>query len=213
MCEWAAMASYFRWIKGSKKEEALYQKPRSRSLDAKSLELSGIRLLLHHVGTNSLLLLLIATSATPGTSCTEWLRCCCSVTSSPEISWGCNSDARILCDFNTHAVSPPDHCSCLACWTLTGPVAVFVSINFPPTFWWLGLTILKERIVVNSFKYGICCKITSVTRNRTCWKKGAGITFRIMSARVRCQKGWVDGIKDYVFRHQQETHKQILRGK
>jgi len=42
------MASYFRWIKGSKKEEALYQKPRSRSLDAKALELSGIKLLLHH---------------------------------------------------------------------------------------------------------------------------------------------------------------------
>jgi hypothetical protein len=49
------MASYFRWIKGSKKEESLYQKPRSRSLDAKSLELSGVKLLLHHVGTNSLL--------------------------------------------------------------------------------------------------------------------------------------------------------------
>jgi hypothetical protein len=47
------MASYFRWIKGSKKEESLYQKPRSRSLDAKSLELSGIKLLLHHVGTSS----------------------------------------------------------------------------------------------------------------------------------------------------------------
>jgi hypothetical protein len=53
------MASYFRWIKGSKKEESLYQKPRSRSLDGKSLELSGIKLLLHHVGTNSDFLMLL----------------------------------------------------------------------------------------------------------------------------------------------------------
>ena len=74
------MASYFRWIKGSKKEEALYQKPRSRSLDAKALELSGIKLLLHHVGTSSLLLLLFVAPATPYASCTELLwRCVASV--------------------------------------------------------------------------------------------------------------------------------------
>jgi hypothetical protein len=74
------MASYFRWIKGSKKEEALYQKPRSRSLDAKALELSGIKLLLHHVGTTSLLLNLFVASATPNASCTELLwRCVASV--------------------------------------------------------------------------------------------------------------------------------------
>jgi len=67
------MASYFRWIKGSKKEEPLYQKPRSRSLDAKALELSGIKLLLHHVGTSSVLLLLFVVPATPNASCTELL--------------------------------------------------------------------------------------------------------------------------------------------
>ena len=70
------MANYFRWIKGSKKDEPLYQKPRSRSLDAKALELSGIKLLLHHVGTSSLLLLLIAAIATPNTSWTELLWHC-----------------------------------------------------------------------------------------------------------------------------------------
>jgi hypothetical protein len=59
------MASYFRWIKGSKKEESLYQKPRSRSLDGKSLELSGIKLLLHHVGTNSDFLMLLGLQFKP----------------------------------------------------------------------------------------------------------------------------------------------------
>jgi hypothetical protein len=59
------MASYFRGIKGSKKEESLYQKPRSRSLDAKSLELSGVKLLLHHVGTSSHSLAFIVILAAP----------------------------------------------------------------------------------------------------------------------------------------------------
>jgi hypothetical protein len=83
------MASYFRWIKGSKKEEALYQKPRSRSLDAKALELSGIKLLLHHVGTNSLLLLLFLAPATPYASCTELLWRC--VVSFQALNRGCTS--------------------------------------------------------------------------------------------------------------------------
>lgn len=44
------MSSYFRWIKsGSKKDLDLYDKPRSRSLDAKSLELSGLRLVVQTV--------------------------------------------------------------------------------------------------------------------------------------------------------------------
>jgi hypothetical protein len=73
------MASYFRWIKGSKKEEPLYQKPRSRSLDAKALELSGIKLLLHHVGTSSALAFTVA-PVTPNAYCTELLwRCVASV--------------------------------------------------------------------------------------------------------------------------------------
>jgi len=89
------MASYFRWIKGSKKEEALYQKPRSRSLDAKALELSGIKLLLHHVGTNSLLLLLFVAPATPYASCTELLwRCVASVQA---LNRGCTTQTPEFC--------------------------------------------------------------------------------------------------------------------
>lgn len=50
------MAQYFRWMKdknntttsGSRSEEE-YLKPRSKSLDAKSLEASGIRLVLQNV--------------------------------------------------------------------------------------------------------------------------------------------------------------------
>lgn len=43
------MSSYFRWIKGGKKDDYLEGKPRSRSLDSKSLEASGIRLILQNV--------------------------------------------------------------------------------------------------------------------------------------------------------------------
>lgn len=43
------MSSYFRWIKSGKKDDAFGAKPRSRSLDAKSLEASGIRLILQNV--------------------------------------------------------------------------------------------------------------------------------------------------------------------
>jgi len=88
------MASYFRWIKGSKKEEALYQKPRSRSLDAKALELSGIKLLLHHVGTNSLFLLLFLAPATPYASCTELLWRC--VASFQALNRGCTTQTPKL---------------------------------------------------------------------------------------------------------------------
>lgn len=39
------MANYFRWKKGKRDEDVFYsEKPRSRSLDPRSLELSGIRL-------------------------------------------------------------------------------------------------------------------------------------------------------------------------
>lgn len=39
------MAHYFRWKKGKRDEDVFYsEKPRSRSLDPRSLELSGIRL-------------------------------------------------------------------------------------------------------------------------------------------------------------------------
>lgn len=39
------MANYFRWKKGKRDEDVFYsEKPRSRSLDTRSLELSGIRL-------------------------------------------------------------------------------------------------------------------------------------------------------------------------
>lgn len=39
-----AMANYFRWKKGKRDEDVFYsEKPRSRSLDPRSLELSGIR--------------------------------------------------------------------------------------------------------------------------------------------------------------------------
>ncbi|CAK1554804.1 unnamed protein product [Leptosia nina] len=39
------MANYFRWKKGKRDEDVLVpEKPRSRSLDPRSLELSGIRL-------------------------------------------------------------------------------------------------------------------------------------------------------------------------
>lgn len=48
MREWAAMANYFRWKKGKRDEDVFYsEKPRSRSLDPRSLELSGIRLVAH----------------------------------------------------------------------------------------------------------------------------------------------------------------------
>ncbi|XP_017761085.1 PREDICTED: 5'-AMP-activated protein kinase subunit gamma-1 isoform X4 [Eufriesea mexicana] len=42
------MSSYFRWIKGGKKDDYFGAKPRSRSLDSKSLEASGIRLILQN---------------------------------------------------------------------------------------------------------------------------------------------------------------------
>lgn len=39
------MANYFRWKKGKRDEDVFYsEKPRSRSLDTRSLELSGIKL-------------------------------------------------------------------------------------------------------------------------------------------------------------------------
>ncbi|CAH4038705.1 unnamed protein product [Pieris brassicae] len=39
------MANYFRWKKGKRDDDMLLsEKPRSRSLDPRSLELSGIRL-------------------------------------------------------------------------------------------------------------------------------------------------------------------------
>lgn len=43
------MSSYFRWIKSGKKDDYLGAKPRSRSLDSKSLEKSGIRLIMQNV--------------------------------------------------------------------------------------------------------------------------------------------------------------------
>jgi len=43
------MSSYFRWIKSGKKDDRFGAKPRSRSLDTKSLEASGIRLILQNV--------------------------------------------------------------------------------------------------------------------------------------------------------------------
>lgn len=44
------MSSYFRWIKNGKKDcDYFAPKPRSRSLDSKSLEASGIRLILQSV--------------------------------------------------------------------------------------------------------------------------------------------------------------------
>ncbi|GLH06058.1 Protein TolB [Gryllus bimaculatus] len=42
------MASYFRWMRGGRKDDVLYQKPRSRSLDARALERSGVRMLLNN---------------------------------------------------------------------------------------------------------------------------------------------------------------------
>lgn len=43
------MANYFRWKKGKRDEDVFYsEKPRSRSLDPRSLELSGIRLVAQH---------------------------------------------------------------------------------------------------------------------------------------------------------------------
>ena len=42
------MSSYFRWIKGGKKDDYFGAKPRSRSLDSKSLEASGIRLIIEN---------------------------------------------------------------------------------------------------------------------------------------------------------------------
>lgn len=42
------MANYFRWKKGKRDEDVFYsEKPRSRSLDPRSLELSGIRVVAH----------------------------------------------------------------------------------------------------------------------------------------------------------------------
>lgn len=90
--EWTIMANYFRWIKGSKKEESPYQKPRSRSLDAKSLELSGIKLLLHHVGTISDTALVL-TRAASNTARLAWLQ------TSPWLPYGCNPNARLPCGF------------------------------------------------------------------------------------------------------------------
>lgn len=43
------MSSYFRWIKSGKRDDYLTPKPRSRSLDSKTLEASGIRLILQNV--------------------------------------------------------------------------------------------------------------------------------------------------------------------
>lgn len=43
------MSSYFRWIKSGKKDDYFGAKPRSRSLDSKSLEASGIRLIIENV--------------------------------------------------------------------------------------------------------------------------------------------------------------------
>lgn len=43
------MSSYFRWIKSGKRDECFTPKPRSRSLDSKTLEASGIRLILQNV--------------------------------------------------------------------------------------------------------------------------------------------------------------------
>lgn len=43
------MSSYFRWIKSGKKDDYFGAKPRSRSLDSKSLEASGIRLIIQNV--------------------------------------------------------------------------------------------------------------------------------------------------------------------
>lgn len=43
------MANYFRWKKGKRDEDVFYsEKPRSRSLDPRSLEISGIRLVAQH---------------------------------------------------------------------------------------------------------------------------------------------------------------------
>lgn len=43
------MANYFRRKKGKRDEDVFYsEKPRSRSLDPRSLELSGIRLVAHY---------------------------------------------------------------------------------------------------------------------------------------------------------------------
>lgn len=39
------MAQYLRWMKNGRKEEESYFKPRSRSLDPKALENSGIKAL------------------------------------------------------------------------------------------------------------------------------------------------------------------------
>lgn len=47
------MSQYFRWMKDNKmKKDDIYLKPRSRSLDARSLEASGIRLVLQNVCTS-----------------------------------------------------------------------------------------------------------------------------------------------------------------
>lgn len=43
------MSSYFRWIKSGKRDDYFTPKPRSRSLDSKTLEASGIRLILQNV--------------------------------------------------------------------------------------------------------------------------------------------------------------------
>lgn len=41
----AEMANYFRWKKGKRDEDVFYsEKPRSRSLDPRSLELSGVKI-------------------------------------------------------------------------------------------------------------------------------------------------------------------------
>jgi hypothetical protein len=104
------------------------------------------------------------------------------VASVQALNRGCfNTDARILCDFNTHAVSPPGHCTRFVCWTLSCPVVVFVPINIPPTLWWLKLIILKECTVVNDFKCAICGKIMQVT-----WKKR-----RVIRRQSRlCVRSW-----------------------
>lgn len=48
------MSQYFRWMKDNKiRKEDIYLKPRSRSLDARSLEATGIRLVLQNVRTYS----------------------------------------------------------------------------------------------------------------------------------------------------------------
>lgn len=48
------MASYLRWIRGSKAtKEDLFQKPRSRSLDPKALEASGIKQFLNNINNNN----------------------------------------------------------------------------------------------------------------------------------------------------------------